>query len=179
MNLLKWMGLFAFSLTLVACGTSPKQTSGNAASEKIIDEASVVLTATKESLFMETTTWKVTEKTVFRTHSGAKITAEDIQPGDLVSYENEGPILESYPMQGTLKEVVLFDDAYSMRVSAAITSFLANQPEGNLLIFELTSLADKTVTAEMKKWDFEDDRTFIVEIDLETHTFDISEKAAQ
>ena len=175
MNLLKKFGLFGLAMILVGCGTSSKTSSANKTPEEILEKAHVVLSATSESMFLDTTVWTIDKKTKFSSHSGAKRSASDIKPGDLISYEDTGPIAESYPMQGTLRKVVQFDEPFSLRVSAALASFLTNQPEGDLLIFNLLSIDDEKVTAEMKKWDFEDDRMFTVVINLSTHEFEIND----
>ena len=79
-------------------------------------------------------------------------------------------------MQGTLKELTLFNDAYSLSVSSAISSFLENQPNGDLVEFEILTIDGNELTARMKVWNFEVDGRFIAKIDLETNKFTISEE---
>ncbi|MCZ2259117.1 DUF3221 domain-containing protein [Sporosarcina sp. G11-34] len=172
MKLLKWAGVLALAIILVGCGKTPS----NATPEKLLADASVVLIASEQEILTDTTMWTITGQTIFHTNMSTKVSAADIKIGDLISYKSEDKILESYPAQGTVKEVFLFDDEYSLKVSAAITSFLENQPEGDLLAFDLLSLDDKKLTAEIKKWNFEDDQVYVAEIDLETHAFEMKKR---
>ena len=170
MNVIKWIGLIVLTIVLSTCG----RTTSSVTPVSLMNEASVVLDKSDQTIFMETTMWK-TGDTSFRTKSGKKITARDIKPGDLVTYVNNGPVADSYPMQGSLDKVELFDDAFSLKVSAAIASFFQKQEEP-LLFFDLVSLDEHQLTAETKIWDFEDDRIFIVEINLDTKEFTMIEK---
>ena len=158
-------------LLLFGCGKTPAPITG----ENIIQEATVILMVDHQSILADETMWRLTD-TKIQTHTGTKSTINDLKVGDLIGYENEGPIAESYPQQGTLKEITLFDDEYSLRVSSAITSFLENQPKGDLVEFEILSIDGNELTARMKVWDFEVDGLYLAQIDLETHEFKITEE---
>lgn len=101
--------------------------------------------------------------------------AEDTKVGDLITYFNEGDIMESYPSQGTLKTVTVLNDDYSVNVSSAISSFLDDQTEGDVLVFNILTIEGSILTAEMKLRDLDDDRSFIVEIDIDTKEYTLSE----
>jgi hypothetical protein len=167
-------GIF-LSLVLImisGCG----QTTATLTPEKLVQEASVVLTMENLSLLADATIWKLTDKTKIQSLTGAKTTIDDLKVGDLISYENDGSVAESYPQQGTLKEITLFDDEYSLKVSSAIASFLENQPNGDLVEFEVLSIEGNELTARMKVWDFEVDGQFIAQINLETYEFTITDE---
>ncbi|WP_172370355.1 hypothetical protein [Sporosarcina jiandibaonis] len=172
MKLCKGVLLFIVIVMLFGCGKTPSTMTG----DKIIQETTVVLMVDKQSVLADATMWKLTDKTKIQSNTGAKTTIDDLKAGDIISYENEGPIAESYPQQGTLKEITLFNDDYSLKVSSAILAFLENQPYGNLVEFEILSVEGNELTARMKVWDFEVDGRFLTQIDLETNEFTISEE---
>ena len=171
MKLCKGVLLFIVVVMLFGCGKTPTPMTA----EKIIQEATVILTVDNQSILADETMWRLTD-TKIQTHTGTKTTINDLKVGDLIGYENDGPIAESYPQQGTLKEVTLFNDEYSLRVSSAITSFLENQPKGDLVEFEVLTIDGNELTARMKVWDFEVDGRFLAKINLETHEFTITEE---
>lgn len=171
MKILKGITLLVLAIALTACGNSTE----NESPEKVVEKASVVLMANNEELLADATIWTITHKTKFRASIGKVISAEDTKPGDLITYVSEGEIMESYPSQGTLKTVTVLNDEYSLNVSSAIFSFLEDQSEGDVLEFNIRSIEGTTLTAEMKLWDLEDDRTFIVEIDVDTKDYNLTE----
>jgi hypothetical protein len=172
MKLCKVVLLSMVFIILSGCG----QTTATLTPEKLIQEASVVLVLENQSLLADATMWKLTDKTKIQSLTGAKTSIDDLKVGDLISYENEGPVAESYPQQGTLKEITFFDDEYSLKVSSAISSFLENQPKGDLVEFEILSIEGNELTARMKVWDFEVDGQFIAQLDLETYEFTITDE---
>lgn len=172
MKIFKYFSPLIMVIFLVGCGNEVESITP----EKIIEDTVVVVTANAQEILADSTLWTVTERTQFRAHIGKKVIAADIKAGDLLSIETDEPIMESYPLQGVASEVVLFNDEYSLKVSSAIVSFLENQSEGDVLEFVIRSINGTTLTAEMKLWDFEDDRTFIVEIDVETKDFSVVEE---
>jgi hypothetical protein len=172
MKLCKAVLLSLVLIMLSGCG----QTTATLTPEKLIQEASVVLVIENQSLLADATMWKLTDKTKIQSLTGAKTSIDDLKVGDLISYENDGSVAESYPQQGTLKEITLFDDEYSLKVSSAISSFLENQPKGDLVEFEILSIDGRELTARMKVWDFEVDGQFIAQIDLETYEFTITDE---
>jgi hypothetical protein len=172
MKLCKAVLLSLVLIMLSGCG----QTTATLTPEKLIQEVSVVLVLENQSLLADATMWKLTDKTKIQSLTGAKTAIEDLKVGDLISYGNDGHVAESYPQQGTLKEITLFNDAYSLRVSSAISAFLENQTKGDLVEFEILSIDGNELTARMKVWDFEVDGQFIAQIDLETNEFTITEE---
>ena len=171
MKLCKGVLLFMVAVMLFGCGKTPALMTG----EKIIQEATVVLMVDNQSILADETMWRLTD-TKIQTHTGTKTTVDDLKVGDLIGYENDGSIAESYPQQGTLKKLTLFNDEYSLRVSSAITSFLENQPKGDLVEFEILSIDGNALKARMKVWDFEVDGHYLAQIDLETHEFTLTEE---
>ena len=171
MKILKGITLFALAIVLAACGNSAV----NESPEKVIEKASVVLMINDEALLADTTMWTITHKTKFRASIGKVMSAEDTKVGDLITYFSEGDIMNSYPSQGTLKTVTVLNDDYSLKVSSAISSFLGDQTEGDVLVFDIRSIEDAILTAEMKLWDLEDDRSFIVEINIDTKEYTLTE----
>ena len=135
MKLCKGVLLFIVVVMLVGCGKTPAPMTA----DKIIQEATVILMVDNQSILADETVWRLTD-TKIQTHTGTKTTIDDLKVGDLIGYVNDGPIAESYPQQGSLKEITLFNDEYSLRVSSAITSFLENQPKGDLVEFEILSI---------------------------------------
>jgi hypothetical protein len=117
MKLCKAVLLSLVLIMLSGCG----QTTATLTPEKLIQEASVVLVIENQSLLADATMWKLTDKTKIQSLTGAKTSIDDLKVGDLISYENDGSVAESYPQQGTLKEITLFDDEYSLKVSSAIS----------------------------------------------------------
>ena len=167
MKILKAITLLFSAIVLAACGNP----AANESPEKAIEKASVVLMINDEELLADSTMWTITHKTKFRASIGKVMSAEDTKVGDLITYFNEEDIMESSPSQGTLKTVTVLNDDYSLKVSSAISSFLEDQTEGDVLVFDIRSIQDATLTAEMKLRDLEDDRSFIVEIDIDTKEY--------
>lgn len=170
-NSFKAIVLLMLIVVLVGCGKTDK----NVTPDSILEEASVVLLANEQQLLADATMWTLTDKTKVRSRIGEKITVADIQAGDLISYKSEGPIMESYPMQGTLGEVTLFNDEISLKISSAISSFLANQTEGDIVEFALLSIEENTLSAEIKLWNLEADQRFLVNMNIDTNDFSLTE----
>lgn len=171
MKLYKGVLLLIVVVLLVGCG----KTSGSMTAEKIIQESAVILMVDNQSILADETVWRLSD-TKIQTHTGTKTTIDDLKVGDLISYVNDGAIAESYPQQGSLKKITVLNDEYSLRVSSAITSFLENQPKGDLVKFEILSINESELNARMKVWDFEVDGRYLAQIDLETHEFTITEE---
>lgn len=171
MNLLKYVFPLLLVIFLVGCG----QSSETMTPEKIIEDATVVITANEQEILADATIWTITEKTQFRSHISKKFGAADVSPGDLISIKSDGSIAESYPMQGTATVVTLFNDDESLKISSAISAFMENQTEGDVLEFNILSIEENMLTAEMKLWNLEDDRKFKVEIDVETNDYSVTE----
>ncbi len=171
MKIFKFLTLLIFVIVLSACGNSTE----NVSPEKEIEKASVVLMINDEELLADSTIWTFTYKTKFRASIGKVMSAEDTKVGDLITYFIEGDIEESYPSRGNLKTVTVLNDDYAIKVSAAISSFLEKQTEGDLLVFNIISVENNLLTAEAALRDLEDDRTFIVEIDIDTKEFTMLE----
>jgi len=161
--------LFLGVILLFGCGKTAMTP------ETLIQDASVVVMADNQSILVDEVMWRVTDKTKIRTQTGEKITIDDLKAGDVISYENDGPVAESYPGQGTLKKLTLLNDEYSLAVSSAITSFLDNQPHGDLVKFEMLMIEDDELTAHMRVWDLEVPGHYLVQLNLETHKFIIEE----
>lgn len=172
MKTFKVLILFIVVIILSACENSEESDSP----EKEIEKSSVVLMINDEQLLADSTMWTVTYKTKFRASIGKVMTAEDTKVGDLITYFTEGDIEESYPSRGTLKTVTVLNNDYAIKVSSAISLFLENQPEGDLLVFNILSLENDLLTAELALRDLEDERTFIVEIDVNTKEYTLLEK---
>ncbi|QUW20547.1 DUF3221 domain-containing protein [Sporosarcina sp. Marseille-Q4063] len=172
MKIRKAILLSTVTIILFGCG----KTTENMTAEKLIQEASVVLMSENQSLLADATMWKLTDETKIQSHTGTKTTISDLKVGDLISYENEGPIAESYPQQGTLKEITLFNDDQAIKFSSAIASFLENQPHGDLVEFEILSIDGNELSARMKVWDFEIDGHYLAQINLETNEFKITKE---
>lgn len=173
MKVLKGITLLVLAIGLAACGNPAE----NESPEKVIEKASVVLMINDEELLADTTIWTITYKTKFRASIGKVMSAEDTKVGDLITYFNEGDIMESYPSRGTLKTVTVLNDDYSLKVSSAISHFLEAQTEGDVLVFNILSIEDSILTAEMKLRDLEDDRSFTVEIDVDTKEYTLTENS--
>jgi len=173
MKVLKGITLLVLATVLAACGNSAE----NESPEKVIEKASVVLMINDEELLADTTIWTITYKTKFRASIGKVMSAEDAKVGDLITYFSEGDVMESYPSRGTLKTVTVLNDDYSLHVSSAISHFLEDQTEGDVLVFNILSIEGSILTAEMKLRDLEDDRSFTVEIDVDTKEYTLTENS--
>jgi len=170
MKRFKIVMLFLGLILLFGCGKTAMTP------EELVLEASVVLTVDDQTMLVDETMWRVTDKTKIKTQSGAKIAFKDLKMGDLISYENDGPIAESYPGQGTLKSITLLDDAYSVKLSSAITSFLESQPHGDLVKFEVLGIGGDELNAQIRVWDLEANGHYQVQLNVETHKFTIVEE---
>ena len=171
MKILKGITLLLLTIVLTACGNSAE----NDSPEKVIEKASVILMINDEELLADTTMFTFTHKTKFRASIGQVMSAEDTKVGDLITYFTEGDIKESYPSQGALKTVTVLNDDYSLKVSSAISHFLEDQNEGDVLVFNIISNEDSILTAEIKLRDVEDDRSFTVEINVDTKEYTLTE----
>jgi len=173
MKVLKGITLLVLATVLAACGNSAE----NESPEKVIEKASVVLMINDEELLADTTIWTITYKTKFRASIGKVMSAEDAKVGDLITYFSEGDVMESYPSRGTLKSVTVLNDDYSLQVSSAIAHFIEDQTEGDLLVFDIHLIEDSILTAEIKLRDLEDNRTFTVEINVDTKEYTLTENS--
>ena len=163
--------LFFMLILLVGCGKTamtPKE---------LVQEASIILTVDDQTMLVDETMWRVTDKTKIKTQSGTKIAFTDLKMGDLISYENDGPIAESYPGQGTLKKITLLNDESSLKLSSAITSFLENQPHGDLVRFEMLGIEGDELSAHIRVWDLEANGQYLVQLNIETNQFTIVEES--
>jgi hypothetical protein len=143
-------------LLLGACG-SEGHSIQEPTFEDLKEHAHIVKSASESNVFVDFTSYGYTDEAKLRSFSGAEIGSKDIRAGSLIDYEDTGVIAESYPSQGTIKSLTLYDDERSKRFEKGIAHLLSNQDtnafigykllafDGDELIIEFTDYLDADV----------------------------------
>ena len=125
--------------------------------EELKEHAHIVKSASESNVFVDFTSYGYTDKAKLHSFSGTEIESKDIRAGSLIDYEDTGVIAESYPSQGTIKSLTLYDDERSKRFEKGIAHLLSNQDtnafigyrllafEGDELLIEFTDYLNADV----------------------------------
>lgn len=173
---LKRISLFIGLLLLLgACGSEASE--GHSIQEpkfeNLKEHAHIVKGATESNVFVDHTSYGYSDKAKQRSTSGAKLEPKDIRAGSLIDYEDTGVILESYPSQGKIKSLTLYDDELSKRLEKGIAYLLSNQDANAFLGYKLLSLEGDELIVEFTDY-FNAEEVYNASINLETLEFDVT-----
>lgn len=133
----------------------------------------IVKSATDKGLFVNHTTYQYKENVKLRTKQGDKIEPSDIQAGSLIEYEDTGVVLESYPSQGTIKSVTLYDDQLSRKIEKGIAHFLTEDAINATIGYKLVALQNDLLIIEFTDYN-DTEKAYTATIDLETFEYEVT-----
>jgi hypothetical protein len=170
---LKRISLFIGLLLLLgACG-SEGHSIQEPTFEDLKEHAHIVKSATESNVFVDHTSYGYSDKAKLRSTSGAKIEPKDIRAGSLIDYEDTGVIAESYPSQGTIKSLTLYDDERSKKLEKGIAHLLSNQDTNAFIGYKLISLENDELVVEFTDY-FNAEEVYNATINLDTLEFDVT-----
>ena len=163
-------------LLLGACGSEANK--GHSIQEPTFEDlkehAHIVKGASESNVFVDFTSYGYTDKAKFRSFSGAKIDSEDIRAGSLIDYEDTGVIAESYPSQGTIKSLTLYDDERSKRFEKGIAHLLSTQDTNAFIGYKLLALEGDELIIEFTDY-FNADVVYNASINIETLEYETTQ----
>jgi len=165
--------LIGILLLLSACGNSGMKEMKEPTFEELKDHAHIVKNATIEGIFVNYTSFNYIENVKLRTNQGERIKPINIKAGSLIGYEDTGTVMESYPMQGTITQITLFDDELSRRIEKGIAYFLNSYDMSEFIGVQLVSLEGEVLTIEFKGFS-NPDEVYFATINLETLKYEVN-----
>ncbi|MDX1805509.1 MAG: hypothetical protein R3267_00615 [Paenisporosarcina sp.] len=139
-----------------------------------ITEFFIVEMIHENSILIGNTFYKISDETKLITADNRELKFEEIKPGDLVTFEDSGYIMESFPSQGIATKVVLQNDDESKRVSNSLRHFINNQQTGNILSISILKLTEQEITLNFNEWEIHG-KKYEAEIDRKTNEFTVKE----
>ncbi len=172
--------LIGLLLLLGACGSEGNKSHSiqEPTFEDLKEHAHIVKSASESNVFVDFTSYGYTEKAKFRSISGTKIESKDIRAGSLIGYEDTGVIAESYPSQGTIKSLTLYDDERSKRFEKGIAHLLSNQDTNAFIGYKLLTFDGDELIIEFTDY-LDADVVYNASITLETLEFEVAEISAE
>lgn len=141
--------------------------------EDLKNHVHIVKSATDEGLFVNHTSYQYKENVKLRTKQGDKIEPSDIQAGSLIEYKDTGMVMESYPSQGTIKSVTLYDDQLSRKIEKGIAHFLTEDANNETIGYKLVALENDLLTIEFTDY-FDTEKVYSATINLESLEFEVT-----
>ncbi|QBP42156.1 hypothetical protein [Paenisporosarcina antarctica] len=160
--------LIGILLLLSACGSGMKEPTF----EELKDHAYIVESTTEEGVFVNYTSFKYIENVKLRTNQGERIKPTNIKKGSLIWYEDTGEIMESYPMQGTIKQLTLYDDELSRRLEKGIAYFLNDYDMSDFIGVQLVSLEGEELIIQFKDFS-KPDEVYFATINVEALKYEV------
>lgn len=163
-------------LLLGGCGTSENQNSSieEPSFEDIIEHAHIVQSSSENSVFVDSTRYTYQDNIKLHTNQGESIGPKNIKAGSLIEYEDTGEIMESYPMQGTIKKLILYDDDLSRQLEKGIGYFLKNHDMENYIQPQLVSLEGDELIIQFTDFNNTNEK-YTATINLETQEFIVND----
>jgi len=171
--------LIGLLLLLGACGSEANKSHSiqEPTFEDLKEHAHIVKSASESNVFVDFTSYGYTDKAKFHSISGTKIDSKDIRAGSLIDYEDTGVIAESYPSQGTIKSLTLYDDERSKRLEKGIAHLLSNQDTNAFIGYKLLSLEGDDLLIEFTDY-FDAEVVYNATINLETLEYETTQVKA-
>ncbi len=185
-TLKKWGLFLASALLLTACSNEeakPAETKKAdkddnteiAVEQKSMTEEGFITQVSGESILVNNIYFSIPEDVKVQLSDGAETTEgviRDIRTGMKVSMDYQGPLAESFPMQGEAETITILTDKESVTQSDALEAFINQEQLSRLIMMgqpvvrdnEIGFLFSNMETGEMNE----------VRIDLETHEYNIS-----
>jgi hypothetical protein len=175
---LKRISLFiGLLLVLGACG-SEGQSIQEPSLEELKEHAHIVKSASESNVFVDSTSYGYTDNAKLRSFSGTEIESKDIRAGSLIDYEDTGVIAESYPSQGTIKSLTLYDDERSKRFEKGIAHLLSTQDTNAFIGYKLLNFDGDELIIEFTDY-LDANVVYNASIKLETLEFEVAEISAE
>ncbi|MFC6041129.1 hypothetical protein ACFPYN_17005 [Paenisporosarcina macmurdoensis] len=164
-------------LLLGACG-SEGHSIQEPTFEELKEHAHIVKSASESNVFVDFTSYGYTDDAKLRSFSGTEIESKDIRVGSLIDYEDTGVIAESYPSQGTIKSLTLYDDERSKRFEKGIAHLLSNQDTNAFIGYKLLNFDGDELIIEFTDY-LDADVVYNASINLETLEFEVAEASGE
>lgn len=178
----KWSLFLASILLLAACSneeaepakTKEKDEPEMAVEQKSMTEEGFITQVGGESILVNNIYFSIPEDVKVQLSDGAKTTEgviRDIRTGMKVSMDYQGPLAESFPMQGEAETITILTDENSVKQSEALEAFINGEQLPKLIMMGQPIVRDNEIgflfsnmdTGEMSE----------VRIDLDTHEYTI------
>ncbi|ANU11120.1 hypothetical protein A1A1_17505 [Planococcus antarcticus DSM 14505] len=178
----KWSLLVASVFLLAACSNEeaePAETEEPEKAEMAVDQESMteegfITQVSGESILVNNIYFSIPEDVKVQFSDGAETTEgviRDIRTGMKVSMDYQGPLAESFPMQGEAETITILTDEDSVEQSEALEAFINTEQLSRLIMMgqpivrdnEIGFLFSNMETGEMSE----------VRIDLDTHEYTI------
>ncbi|WP_239457112.1 DUF3221 domain-containing protein [Planococcus versutus] len=184
-TLKKWSLFLASVLLLAACSNEEaklaeikkadkKDDTEMAVEQKNMTEEGFITQVSGDSILVNNIYFSIPEDVKVQLSDGAETTEgviRDIRTGMKVSMDYQGPLAESFPMQGEAETITILTDEESVAQSDALEAFINKEQLSRLIMMgqpivrdnEIGFLFSNMETGEMNE----------VRIDLETHEYNI------
>ncbi|WP_203339870.1 DUF3221 domain-containing protein [Planococcus beijingensis] len=178
----KWSLFLASVLLLAACSNeeaepTEKEQAGKtemAVEQKSMTEEGFITQINETDILINSIYFSIPEDVKVQFSDGAEATeaeVRDIRTGMKVSLDYQGPLEESFPMQGEAETVTILTDEDSTKQSEALEAFISKEQLPRLIMMgqpivrdnEIGFLFNNMETGEISE----------VRIDLETHNYTI------
>lgn len=167
--------LIAILLLLGACGSEANKSHSiqEPTFEDLKEHAHIVKSATDSNVFVDHTSYGYSDEAKLRSFSGTEIESKDIRAGSLIDYEDTGVIAETYPSQGTIKSLTLYDDERSKRFEKGIAHLLSNQDTNSFIGYKLLTFDGDELIIEFTDY-LDAEKVYNATINLDTLEFDVT-----
>lgn len=175
----KWSLFLASALLLAACSNEEAQPAEPEEAEMAVDqqgmtEEGFITQVSGEDILVNNIYFTIPEDVKVQFNDGAETTegvVRDIRTGMKVSMDYQGPLAESFPMQGEAETITILTDEDSVKQSDALEAFINQEQLSRLIMMgqpivrdnEIGFLFSNMETGEMSE----------VRIDLDTHEYTI------
>ncbi|WP_256204321.1 DUF3221 domain-containing protein [Planococcus faecalis] len=179
----KWSLFLASILLLAACSneeTEPAKTKEKdepemAVEQKSMTEEGFITQVDGESILVNNIYFSIPEDVNVQLSDGAKTTEgviRDIRTGMKVSMDYQGPLAESFPMQGEAETITILTDEDSVKQSEALEAFINGEQLPKLIMMGQPIVRDNEIGFLFSN--MEAGKMSEVRIDLDTHEYTIS-----
>ncbi|WP_019414493.1 hypothetical protein [Paenisporosarcina sp. TG20] len=167
---------FGFLLLLGGCSTLGNQNVSieEPSFEELIEHVHIVQSSNENFVFVDSTQYTYQDNIKLHTNQGESIAPKNIKAGSLIQYEDTGEIMESYPMQGTIKHLTLYDDDLSRQLEKGIGNFLKNYDMENYIKPQLVSLEGDELIIQFTDFNNTNDK-YTATINIETQEFIVND----
>ncbi|MGH2318080.1 DUF3221 domain-containing protein [Planococcus sp. SE5232] len=178
----KWSLFLAGILLLAACSneeTEPAESEKEDKTEMAVEQKSMteegfITQVSGEDILVNNIYFTIPEDVDVQFSDGAETTdgvVRDIRTGMKVSMDYQGPLAESFPMQGEAETITILTDEDSVKQSEALEAFINQEQLSRLIMMGQPIIRDNEIgflfsnmeTGEMSE----------VRIDLDTHEYTI------
>ncbi|SDM59764.1 hypothetical protein SAMN05518871_101630 [Psychrobacillus sp. OK028] len=161
-------------LFLVGCSSGNTSLGHSEVTINDITEFSIVEMIHENSVLIGNTFYTIGDETKLKTADNRELKFDEIRPGDLITFEDDGKIMTSFPGQGFATKVILHNDDESKKVSNSLKHFINNQQTGNILSISILKLTEQAITLNFNEWETQG-KKYEAEIDRKTNEFTVKE----